>query len=114
MHYGGGRIVIKLATLHCLFWILEQERSFKTLRTPWDMTFAFFWTFSTGIITRAYDNVCISFLTRRTYLFVNWRNRNAQECAMRLPESQRDNPICHGRKLSSIEYIETLILDILT
>ena len=42
MRYGGGRIVIKLATLHCLFWILEPERSFKTLRTPWDMIFAFF------------------------------------------------------------------------
>ena len=54
------------------------------------------------IFNRYYDNVCISFLTRWTYLFVNWRNRNAQECAMRLPESQRDNPICHGRKLSII------------
>ena len=34
---------------------------------------------------------------------MNWRNRNAQECAMRLPESQRDNPICHGRKLSTMQ-----------
>ena len=92
--------VVKFATLHCLFWILEPERSFKTLRSPWDMMFAFFWTFSTGIITRAYINVCISFLTSRTYLFVNWQNRNVQEYAIRLPESQRANPICHGRKLS--------------
>ena len=42
----------------------------------------------------------IPFLTNEASLFANWRDRNAQECAMRLSESQRDNPICHGRKLS--------------
>ena len=34
--------VITLATLHCLFWIPEPERSFKILRTPRDTTIAFF------------------------------------------------------------------------
>ena len=40
---------------------------------------------------RRYENY-LSYLKRQ--------KRNAQECAMRLSESQRADPICHGRKFS--------------